>query len=756
MMLHRREERVRAPRVSEERAATMVQAAFRGMQNRQTSAEPSPYRTTVVVIPVRQAARMLRERRDRRTGCIRLLLYIIYIWVVTLMILSLTDRPSSFQLREAVVRRLSSIKTGQHAKDYEHLVSIDDIAEWIPAAAVALRDDPHGWEDATSPEEALAQGYLPSYGLFQMYNRPIPTLLVTMRRRETSWEGCGTKIGGAEDWIRPCWGDTEDTASWEGAHSGSTYTWDPDAESFVVRFSLGYPPVPQETELAMWDSSLLDGFLSDRTLDVTVTLIVVNGNNDLLCSAKIRWNFQNTGFIGTQLDVVAFPTTYIPQGAGWMLVVSWLGRGLVVVLTVLHIAQLRQDIRTRSTLMYGPDGIRIGSAILHIGSMIMISLTLCGPVVGKLAGDLELPDVSLLSDGTSMTSNEAGIVNFLRKVEVKVTILHWVDWLMGFTGMFVTAKLVKMLDFDPRLSLSSRTVAHAGTELGYFSLSCALTVFGYAMSGSVMFGSDTKAFTSKTDAVMTLLGGIDGETGAASELKTHGFVAVFYYWSFIFVAVVLFLNIAVAILVDSYASVREDDKRRSTQERILAHPSLAKLVGELELSRPSMVCTQLPCTWARKALNRRSRHRRTLPAAASLSPEANAGRNKEFDTSRSGSAPEPGVRARLSSASFLPTGRISLRLGQKADKYWVQPWAAPKEYGVDDLANALELIGETKTTQGGAGMAREHWKVIKKRRVAANVAQAIFGSFDCLQPFWSFVGPHFWSTSGRFKAKNVA
>ena len=727
MMVRRRQELEDAAHLSvEERAAITLQAAFRGMKYRQAAPAAAGLRidgsfrkhvaggkTTVVMIPVRQAARVLREGRDRRVGCIRLALYIFYMWIVAFLILSVGDRSHAFELREAVVRRLASIKTA-HDKDYEHLGTIDDIAEWIPAAAIALRNDPHEWEDVAGADGALEQGYVPSYGLFNSYNRPIPTLLVTMRRRETSMEGCDdTKIGGVEDWIRPCWGETEDTANWEGPHSGKAYTWDPAEESFVVRFSLGYPPVPQETELAMWDSKVLDGFLSDRTLDTTVTLILANGNNNLLCSAKIKWDVRNTGLIESHLEAVAFPTTFVPQETGWMVYVSWVDRSLVVVLTVVHIAQLGQDMRIRNSLIYGPDGMRVASAVVHIGAITMIFVALCGVVVGKLGGDLELPDISLLGDGTSMTSNEAEIAEFLHKIEFKVAVSQWVDRLMGFTWMLATAKLVKMLDFDPRLSLSSRTVAHAITELAYFMLSCALTVFGFAISGSVMFGCDTYAFKDKTLAVMTLMGGLDGQIDGVAEIKTHGVMAVIYYWTFIIIMMVLFLNIAVAILVDSYVTVREGDKLREKQEQILAHPALTNLVRELELSKPSTVCTQLPCSGARKALKRRG-HRRMHPAGTPIE-------------SQSGSSPEPVGYTRSKTAA----GTLTLMgIGLKTDKskYWVQPWATSHAFGVNELANALELIGETKTAaQGGIGMAREHWKAVRRQRAAAQTAKAFFG-----------------------------
>ena len=182
---------------------------------------------------------------------------------------------------------------------------------------------------------------------------------------------------------------------------------------------------------------------------------------------------------------------------------------------------------------------------------------------------------------------------------------------------------------------------------------------------------------------------------------------------------VLFLNIAVAILVDSYVAVREEDKLRVKQEQIIAHPALTNLVSELELLKPSIVCTQLPCVGACKASKHRSRHRRTHPATAVHVPA---------NPTESGPVPESAGRvgAKSSGGGTLTT---LMGIGQKPDKYWVQPWAASHAFGVDELANALEVIGETKTAaQGGIGMAREHWKVLRKLSAAAQTAKAFFGA----------------------------
>jgi hypothetical protein len=51
------------------------------------------------------------------------------------------------------------------------------------------------------------------------------------------------------------------------------------------------------------------------------------------------------------------------------------------------------------------------------------------------------------------------------------------------------------------------------------------------------------------------MGGFDGHLEPAAEVaKGQGIMSSVYYWSYVVIVVVLFLNIAVAILVDSYGT----------------------------------------------------------------------------------------------------------------------------------------------------------------------------------------------------------
>lgn len=305
-------------------------------------------------------------------------------------------------------------------------------------------------------------------------------------------------------------------------------------------------------ERATWDKQLADGFLSDRTLDIKFYLILVNANTNTLCATEVLWEVLPTGLVTSNINSVAVPMSLKPNPDSAASTSSVPARLATLLLTIVHVLHLRHDIKDHSPLVYSDNGkVRWGAAIIHIGAQALMALTIVGLIIGDILGDIQLPDVNMLA-GTD--PNEAGRILslFVNDVQRKVRQVQAVDRMMGLAWVLATARLVRMLDFDPRLSLVSRTVAHAGNELAFFMLSCGLTVFGYSLAGSVMFGKDMEMFKSPDQSMATLLGGLDGLLEAAADVKGKSVIASIYYWSFVVIVVVLFLNIAVAILVDSY------------------------------------------------------------------------------------------------------------------------------------------------------------------------------------------------------------
>eukprot|EP00943_MAST-04B_sp_MAST-4B-sp1_P005476 g5476.t1 len=123
-------------------------------------------------------------------------------------------------------------------------------------------------------------------------------------------------------------------------------------------------------------------------------------------------------------------------------------------------------------------------------------------------------------------------------------------------------RLLKLLDFQPKLGLVTRTIEKAKNDLAHFILIFILINAVYAICGLVIFGEICESFSTFDKAVETV-----GLLFMQSNVETIHYtmressmanVWGLYFYSFILINVFIMLNILLAILVDAYIEVRGD------------------------------------------------------------------------------------------------------------------------------------------------------------------------------------------------------
>jgi len=139
--------------------------------------------------------------------------------------------------------------------------------------------------------------------------------------------------------------------------------------------------------------------------------------------------------------------------------------------------------------------------------------------------------------------------------------------------ILMTLRVIKLLDFQPRLGLVTRTLAHAAVDLAHFFLVFLLVHCAYAMVGYISFGSSIAKMASFSKASMTLMEVLLGDTDVLTDLmqlKNAG-VATFFFWSFILISFFILINVLLAILVDAYVEIKAEAENTTTVLHDLHH-----------------------------------------------------------------------------------------------------------------------------------------------------------------------------------------
>ena len=144
----------------------------------------------------------------------------------------------------------------------------------------------------------------------------------------------------------------------------------------------------------------------------------------------------------------------------------------------------------------------------------------------------------------------------------------------------VVVHLLKVLDFHPKLGLTTSTIFVAGKDLFFFLFLFFFIMLLFAVLGVLTIGTEHQGFATVEKALMSLVDVLLGEIDAAGSGRSEETFVIVYYYFFLFVVTIVLLNALLAIIVDAYAEVKDASERGADPE------ILPKLLRHL-LGRPT-------------------------------------------------------------------------------------------------------------------------------------------------------------------------
>jgi hypothetical protein len=146
------------------------------------------------------------------------------------------------------------------------------------------------------------------------------------------------------------------------------------------------------------------------------------------------------------------------------------------------------------------------------------------------------------------------------------TLLDWYFAVGAVSVILMVVRVLKLLHFQPRMGLVTRTLSRAFDDLAHFFCLFALVLLGYAFVGFMAFGSQVQEFAGLWRSAETCLEMLLGEVWVMQDLRVLGnaVVARIYFWSFIFLAFYILINMLLAIIVDAYIEIKKAAEESTT------------------------------------------------------------------------------------------------------------------------------------------------------------------------------------------------
>ena len=209
--------------------------------------------------------------------------------------------------------------------------------------------------------------------------------------------------------------------------------------------------------------------------------------------------------------------------------------------------------------------------------------------------------------------------------------------------ILMTLRVIKLLDFQPRLGLVTRTLAHAAVDLAHFFMVFMLVHSAYAMVGFISFGSSIAKMSSFAKASATLMEVLLGEVDVLTDLTrlANGTVAQCYFWSFILISFFILINVLLAILVDAYVEIKAEAENTTTVLNDL-HNMMPKFgAARRRRMQMSAIVKEL------KAASERAAEQRRAQALAGGANSAQEQQNPAMATTSSSGGKMPKARPRV-------------------------------------------------------------------------------------------------------------
>ncbi|CAI5989980.1 unnamed protein product [Closterium sp. NIES-65] len=318
---------------------------------------------------------------------------------------------------------------------------------------------------------------------------------------------------------------------------------------------------------------LVDGFYFDNlTKSIEFALITYNADVNMFVLSKIHIEVDVGGKLGYSYRLVPIPVEPYSSASSYA----------QMVLEIIYVVCVAYNLLEEVNEMF--QTYRHSGSFLHhfrqFGNWIDL-LSLSIQVWGIVVWIIMVQQLSPLSDisvrynvYTSLddTTSQFWAVNttnggFERAMQVyrtmddSIQLRSFYFAIQGINVFLMVQRLLKLMDFQPRIGIITRTMAAALPAILHFFLVFGIIFLGFSFYGYLVFGRTLAQFRTIPNAMLSCFFMLIQDNSTAyyyAMLEGWERLAAFVFWlSFIVIMVFILMNVVIAIVVDAFMDVKE-------------------------------------------------------------------------------------------------------------------------------------------------------------------------------------------------------
>ncbi|KAL9972512.1 hypothetical protein ACROYT_G018834 [Oculina patagonica] len=164
-----------------------------------------------------------------------------------------------------------------------------------------------------------------------------------------------------------------------------------------------------------------------------------------------------------------------------------------------------------------------------------------------------------------MKSNPEKFTSFIQ-------IITWDEifgYSLAFLVFFANLKLLKLIRFNHRIYVFTKTLSTAASPLMSFMIVFSIFYFAYSVLFYAMFGSILPEYRSFLTTIETLFNTVMGAFDFEIIRQNDRILGPIIFFSFMMIMVMILLNVFLTILMDSFAEVQADENLKSKDAEVV-------------------------------------------------------------------------------------------------------------------------------------------------------------------------------------------
>jgi len=522
----------------------------------------------------RGAIAWLRERLLRKEAVMAGIVYILFMTTYFYIVLDQTRVADAHKLEFSLRNYLTSTGEPQNgdeigdATTFAEITGDEELWYWLENGLLDALFPETSWYNG-DPWQAKDQDFI------MHYNRLIGGFKMVQRRVQDDWDGCikSKRFNGFYDTCWPAYSDaSKQTTPYGPEHDPGKYVWedDPYGGGYSVELSLD-----RKKAYLTIDELKQDLWTDKNTRQLAIEFSIYNGNMQLFSKVNAEINISPTGRVETSYNMETFRVELYRTVSDWI-------RCAVEVIFLIFVTYsalaefyelITPPVEFGKKLEYKEHLRRYFGSFwnwIDLSRIVMFCVVIASYaaiLTHPQSAGLELP----LPDGQKYP-------------DLGNLALAWRSYkrINGFNVVLCLLTIFKFMNKSPRYGVLVRTIGRAAADLTKFAIMFFLCMASFVIMGILMFGSALEEWSTPWNAFQVLFMMITGEYGYEPLLEVDPVGAPIFFFLFLVIVFFLLVNILLAIMMDAYATIREDlDAERQELELKYDFPILSEIVRDV-------------------------------------------------------------------------------------------------------------------------------------------------------------------------------